>query len=731
MKSLPQALVSLIHYVELSNSGWSEQTIDKCVLGILWYIKIPAPVQKIKKEIFDELGLDLKPSQLFESLTRLIEKGEVVRLTDGRLKLSPAYESFLSKEVEQSKILEKTVKTRFRRKILDVCPNADAEKIWESFIKKLLIPLVSDSGARTFEFFFSHSSRNTQSVALTDEFLDELPEEYRDALSKAISDFINPTDQDITKFVFSYLSAYLAISSTGLSKKITKKLHELRENPAEFEIYVDTNFIYSILGLHDNPANMAAQDLLEMAQAASDNVVVKFVVNPITLDETQNSINSKKIILENITYPPNLARAAADSNISGLYKSFFENASQSEHGKNPYDYFSIYEKHLVRILEEKNISVANNEKTAKYFNYLDVITDTDNQVAYEQKRYKGKAKSEAKITNDVVLWHYVKDLREKPNALPIDSKFWIVTVDYRFITFDRYKSDQLKISPVCMLPSQLIQIIRFFSPSAVDFEKIMMSTLRFPLLMKDYDQLIERIALKITRQLAKYEGIENLSVKTLQNIITDEGLQNKLIDNNLNEAEEAELIHERVTREIVEYEIKLRDAEKKIDENTKASEEIAHEFEKTRERFEKEKDVLVSQIEELRVQAERERQERIDEKKEIEGKKSLRNFLLLSGFSLIPYILIFPLIILFVKRYTSDPWLIYGITSTVVYIASILMINLLIRLGKRDDYIKNSEIFKNIDSKLRWRASLSLAISFLWFGISALLEELIIRNILP
>ena len=185
--------------------------------------------------------------------------------------------------------------------------------------------------------------------------MDELPEEHREDLSKAISDFIDPGDREITKFIFSYLDAYFAVSSSGLSPKVTKKLNELRVNPPEFEIYVDTNFIYSVLGLHDNPSNEAAKDLLEMAYAESQIAKVKFVVNPITLEETQQSISAKRLFLENLNYPSNLAEAAVQTNISGLYKSFFESASSSQNGANAFDYFSLYEKNLIRILEDKKI----------------------------------------------------------------------------------------------------------------------------------------------------------------------------------------------------------------------------------------------------------------------------------------------------------------------------------------------------------------------------------------
>ncbi|MBN8656223.1 MAG: hypothetical protein J0M11_10830 [Anaerolineae bacterium] len=727
MHTLPQPLIALIHYVELNNSGWWEETTDRCVLGILWYIKEPVPTNKIRKEVFDELGLDLKLVELNASLSRLISSDQVIDLKDGRYKLSLTCENLLSQQVVNSKALEENVKARFVAKISEVCPSVDGLHLWESFIAKLLVPLVSDSGARIYEFLFSNSPKNGHSITLTEEFLEELPEEYLEDLSRAISDFINPNDKEVAKFILSYLDAYFAVSSSGLSKKVTQKLYELRDNPAEFEVYVDTNFIYSVLRLHDNPSNEAAKDLLEMAETAAQSVKVKFVVSPITLEETQKSIEHKKRDLENRNYPSNLAEAATQSNISGLYRSFFEQASSSSGGANPYDYFSLYEKNLVRILEGQNIFVVNNEKIHKYFKYPDVTSDIYNRVDYEKGKYKDKAKSEAKITNDVVLWHYVKDLREKLNALPIDSKYWIVTVDYRFVNFDRFKSDKLRISPICMLPSQLIQVFRFFSPRSVDFEKIMLSTMRFPLVVKDYDPKVEKIALKIIKQLSLYEGIENMPVKTLQAIITDEGLKGKL-SGKLSEAEEVELIREHLAQEIVEYEHKLQNAEKLIEENVQNSQKLVFELEETKGKFKQETYEFKSQIADLQKKVEAERQERLKEKKEAEGRKSLKGFALLSFMLILPYPLVLSVAFFFLKQYISNQWILYGGSIGFTLLTSAVLINLLINQGNRDDYIAENEVFKSIKSKLKWQAIVSFAISVIWLIASALLEEFAIRK---
>jgi hypothetical protein len=475
MRELPPQVISLIHYVELSQSGWWEETIDRCVMGILWLIKLPSPVGKIRKEIESNLGLELKATEINDSLSRLVQKDKVNNLGDGRYKLTLSSENDLSRQVENSQKIEENVKLKFKQKIEAISPKIDSEKLWGVFIKKLLIPLVTDSGARIYQFLFSKTGKENQFVNLTEEFLEELPEKDRDELSKCISEFIDPNDPEVTKFIFSYLDAYFVVSSSGLSPKVTNKLSSLRDEPAEFIIYVDTNFIYSILGLHDNPSNEAAKDLMELAHSVSNSIHIKFAVNPLTLEETKQSLKAKRITLGSIPFPSNLAEAATKSNVTGLYKTFFQQVSAAGTSLTSNDFFSVYENNLIRILQDNGIEVLDDEKIDKYKSYPDVISDVRNQVYFEETKYKERAKSEAKITNDVILWHYTKDLRPKTAFLPIDAKYWIVTVDYRLLLFDRFKTDKLLIPPICMLPAQLIQVLRFFSPRSVDFEKIMLT----------------------------------------------------------------------------------------------------------------------------------------------------------------------------------------------------------------------------------------------------------------
>ena len=51
MRTLPDHVVCLLHYIELTRAGWQEDALDRFVVVQLWLEKSPAPLQRIKKGI--------------------------------------------------------------------------------------------------------------------------------------------------------------------------------------------------------------------------------------------------------------------------------------------------------------------------------------------------------------------------------------------------------------------------------------------------------------------------------------------------------------------------------------------------------------------------------------------------------------------------------------------------------------------------------------------------------
>jgi len=152
---------------------------------------------------------------------------------------------------------------------------------------------------------------------------------------------------------------------------------------------------------------------------------------------------------------------------------------------------------------------------------------------------------------------------------------------------------------------------------------------------------------------------------------------------------------------------------------------------KSEERFDSETYELKAQIAALTTAIESDRQKRSDELKKIEGAKSLRNFIWLSVLLILPYPIVLAFIWYLLNKFVSTQWIVYGIVGLLTVFISITVINLLIKIGSRDEFISNNETFINWTSKLRWKAVFSFFISIAWLIVSKLIEEFAVKKVFP
>ena len=243
-----------------------------------------------------------------------------------------------------------------------------------------------NEGARAYEFFVGVKELAAW-VSYFDQFLRQFPVASREKVRQAMLDFFASEDPDVKRFLLSYLDAYFLLAASGLPSPALSQVVEASKGQVQFTVFVDTNFVYSILGLHENPSNEAANDLMELVQAVSDSArIFGLLSRRVLWRRLEQSIRFHKGKLGNIVYPPNIAVAAYAVEISGVYRTFFERIKASEHGISAEDYFGPYERNLARILEDKGVTLYPEEGFHKYEQTLEVIEDIEAQVKYEREK---------------------------------------------------------------------------------------------------------------------------------------------------------------------------------------------------------------------------------------------------------------------------------------------------------------------------------------------------------
>ena len=571
-------IIPLIHYSELTKPDWRIQIFEQFILISLWVIEQRKQMegttpQEIRSFLKKELDASISRTEIQEILKLLESKGKVRKHKRGYSLAEDIKDAFV-KQQHRMENLENELRSHFKKLVIKYTKNIedclylsrDVNSLWRSFMDDFFTPLVRDFGAYVYNFLTYPRDNLPSWQPYLDQWLSKCCSSFRceSVIRKVLLDFLESEGQTSRIFFMRYIRAYFLLTAIGLPKNIVRIVTNSSRQGVQFTIFADTNFLFSILGLHDNPSNEAALDLIDLIREASKYIKIDLAVSHITLDEAKRSLSG---VIEELgrynRYSPNIASALLKLNqISGLRKRFFEHIVQNQVELSAEEFFHPYQ-YLDQILQEKGIIIYHNNSFVYPLEYYkespSILEDIDNQLDYEQQRYKGRAKTRRQLEHDIILWHMVQDLRSKhisdiQNLTVLQMRYWIATIDYRFISFDRYRIKYKgDLFPVSMHPVQLIQILRFFVPLSDAFDKVLVKMISLPLRHESFDSKEEQIAVKIAKLIALYNRKEDLSEESIIRILANQSIRSK-IDNIKIEEDLPNLIDSVLVEEIAQIE---------------------------------------------------------------------------------------------------------------------------------------------------------------------------------
>jgi hypothetical protein len=402
-------------------------------------------------------------------------------------------------------------------------------------------------GARAYELV-SGQTVEINRVVTFQAFLEKYPEEIRPYLQSALSLFLDPKDPDVRSYMFQQLNAFFFLEASSLPENTLQALVKVGKLRPSFSIFVDTNFLFSILELHENPSNEAALSLRNLTKQLSDNVPVKLYAMPITIEEARGVLVANRESLSGLRLTPKMAEAALRTNLSGIVYKYMDACKMAGFSITPESYFDPYTKDLISIAKSKGVEFFD-ERTDEYKKRQDVVDDIVGQLEFEKKRYKNSAKSYEQLEHDLILYHFARDKRPAQVESPLEAEYWIVTVDYHFLAFDAFRRFKYQESiSICLHPTTLLQMMQFWVPRTPQFEEAMLGTMRLPFLFQDFDQNAERATINILKVLGRFENIEDLSRETITSLLVKEALRQKLLVETDTE-KQVELIREALIEE--------------------------------------------------------------------------------------------------------------------------------------------------------------------------------------
>ncbi len=295
-KMLSPEIVSLIHHVELNQNGWWRKAVAQVVRGVLWKTKTPMTQAELSSALKRELGIQLTEDVLVKQLESLALQGAVTRLPGPNFKLTEKAQQELTSAHELATKEQEACRTDFLAACTKHCPNLDGEKVWGEFTKAL-VGAIQVTGANLFHLLADGNLE--RDVDWFAEFLGKFDHAEQVGLRSILATFFAPENRVCRSQVLRLLSAHFFAEASQLRPE-TLALIEGDKKTRSIKVVLDTNFIFSVLGLHDNPGDDAALSLVEVAQKAGRSLDVRFYVLPSTLDEAQRALLNQMHLVERI-----------------------------------------------------------------------------------------------------------------------------------------------------------------------------------------------------------------------------------------------------------------------------------------------------------------------------------------------------------------------------------------------------------------------------------------------
>ncbi|MDZ4148605.1 MAG: hypothetical protein U1C58_10005 [Flavobacteriaceae bacterium] len=465
----------IVQSLYLCTTNSREKMQQSIIENILYSLDTPLSKVELLDFIKSEFHLEIDKFELTEALKKLSSE-KILKENDGKYILTDDSKQNILRNVLENKDVEKKRKDRIIELVKSFdCQLSDGEmqdiaNLFNDYIYDCFL----EHGRNAIKFFMPFKNEINSNGNVLKAKLNSLKNPNQ---KKAFASLVSSYSMNLTKDELDYLEN-LAIKaeyffSLGIPEESFNKAQDFKLNG--LVILVDTNFIYSILGLHSHRQN---ENCNQITQLISDKKIdCRLVFIRKTLEELQNKRYDfeRSITSENLTY--NQIKSLLDSDsLNGFSKEYFEKKIVDPETPHPSEKI----KHSQRILTSKKVQVYNysfphledsafiNAKFEDYYDYVNI----KNEARARLELYDLPQKADKKLEHDIYLREAVISLRKEKNKMN-DLNYICLTLDRGLIDFDRFANGrnakgQVDIAPNFLLPSIFLRKIRPFIPIVTD-----------------------------------------------------------------------------------------------------------------------------------------------------------------------------------------------------------------------------------------------------------------------
>jgi hypothetical protein len=553
-------LSALVHHVELTKSGWRDRALELMAVSTLFSAHRPQTVDQVTAAINQQTPAPLGRAQIEALLEKAASRGTLLRLGDGRFKLSEDAEAELESNLSESRKNTERVAALFEG-LFDDLPT-EHQPDWDDFYEHFLQTLVSELGLRTYEVL-SQEAQDFGHATTYRNYLDRFDRSVRGAIADRLGSFFDPNHRQVRRFLLRELNAQMLVRSTALSENAYQALEKASKGNFRLTAFLDTNFLFSLIGLHDNPADDVVDALKEILPRVKGHVDVRLYVLPITVDEAKETIGRYREKLSGLTLGRGLANAARNrlQDLSGITLKYVQEATKGKRPLSAKEYFRPYEEDLITICRERGVELYNVDLSPLRTEQK-VIDDLNDQVSFQEKIREKGAKPYPVILHDMVLWHFTNDQRPQRVESPAEAEYWVATIDFGLLGFDAHKSrGKGRGVPLCIHPTVLLQMLQFWIPQSEELERALVDSLR-PMLPHEYDRESEETTISMLQALSRFEGVDDLGEEVIGRVLVNDALRTR-VRATPEVAEQVELVRDAIVQEAAAAEERVQELQEK------------------------------------------------------------------------------------------------------------------------------------------------------------------------
>jgi len=539
VKGFSNVFEQMCNFMAVAKTGKPSETLE----GLVQLCFVLRPKEKFStniqfvEEIEQLFGLEIPEHQIQDTLKVMISKGSISRPAGTNIVLDIKLRQQIEGRIKKSQDLEERVKKSWLKSIIQKYPILPIEKMWP-VLQGYLSRAFRRHGLQTaslLDLSIDTPVEYTESLSqlLMEVIEDKFKEKERPYVKKAISAFLAEvaTDPERSEYIAQLADGAFNFYTLEVSPDLTAKL---QANLNETVLFLDTNFLFGILGLHNNSQVEVSNELIRVIR--THHLPFKLRYHEATRREMISTISHYSGSLQGRKWTRGLSQAAAAAmNLSGL--------EQKYHEKNAIQQIDVDEflrpyQHLDVLLKEKGIDIYRSpedrlrERANLHHEYEDFL-----------KKHGREDKVYETINHDVTVLDAVRQRRSNSKST-LEAEALLISCDYLLNIFDWETARHSNRMACVVLPNIFWQILKPFIPSDHDFARSFAQTFAIPE-FRVIGSKGSQACSKMLSILASYKDVpEETAFKMLSNDVLLDKLKTTTDDKQFAECVEAAFVEE-------------------------------------------------------------------------------------------------------------------------------------------------------------------------------------------